>query len=584
MPTFAEYGINDVPPGTEVKTLCPKCSHSRHKSWQACLNVNTDKGLWHCWHCQAAGSLTHGWVGDYEDESDLPRREARAYIRPDFTADPLAERTVQWFARRGIPRPVLDRRKVSCCQVYMPQVRKLVDAIQFPYFRGGKVINIKFRDAVKNFRMVHKAERVFYGLDDIVGDTVYITEGEMDALSLEVAGYTSVLSVPDGAPTPGTKNYTSKFDFLLSAEDILRHMKHIVLAVDADEPGQYLAGELARRLGPERCYRVVWPEGCKDANDVLVRHGSVALAHALKDRIPWPVQGSIRIRSLTPELMQLYDEGISHGAHPGWDTLAPHFTLRPGHLTVVTGSPSYGKSQWVSALMLNMAKNHGWRWMVFSPENYPVSEYVSMLLEQVTGNAFFASTYGRMTKPDIWEAQEWLDEHIYPVDAQDDTPTVEWLVALAKIHVQRYGIHGLIIDPWNEVEHQRNGRQPETEYIGEMLQRLRRFGRQHGLHVIVVAHPTKLKKAEGGDYDGMYPPATAYDISGSANWYNKPDMIVSVWRNVRDGTSDTQIHVMKVRRKYDGFPGVVTLTFDRHSGRYYDPGTEPSPYGASYGT
>jgi twinkle protein len=143
------------------------------------------------------------------------------------------------------------------------------------------VVNIKYRDFQKHFRMAGGAERVLYGLDDIHGDTVVWVEGEPDKLAVEVAGHVSCVSVPDGAPSPNTKDYQAKFDYLASAEDLLAPIRKHIIAVDDDLPGEKLAEELIRRLGPERCWRVQWPSACKDANEVLMRYGPAALAECL---------------------------------------------------------------------------------------------------------------------------------------------------------------------------------------------------------------------------------------------------------------------------------------------------------------
>jgi twinkle protein len=90
--------------------------------------------------------------------------------------------------------------KVGESLEYMPQVQKNRRVINFNYFRENKLVNVKYRDSEKNFKMVSGAELIFYGLDNIKElDKVYVVEGEMDALSLHEAGVYSVCSVPNGA-------------------------------------------------------------------------------------------------------------------------------------------------------------------------------------------------------------------------------------------------------------------------------------------------------------------------------------------------------------------------------------------------
>src|SRR6185437_9723813 len=197
--------------------------------------------------------------------------------RPDMPAARPIEPALAWLRERGIGDAVVMRNRVMASTVYMPQVEEHVGAIAFPYFRAGELINVKYRDRAKNFRMETGAERVLYGLDDIDVTRCVIVEGEIDKLSVEAAGVTSCVSVPDGAPSPATKDYASKFKFLEADEDRIAAVSEWIIAVDADEPGKRLEDELARRLGREKCRRVIWPSECKDANDVLRSFGAPEL-------------------------------------------------------------------------------------------------------------------------------------------------------------------------------------------------------------------------------------------------------------------------------------------------------------------
>ena len=135
---------------------------------------------------------------------------------------------------------------------------------------------------------------------------------------------------------------------------------------------------------------------------------------------------------------------------------------------------------------------------------------------------------------------------------------------LAKIILYRRGIKGLIIDPYNELDHSRPASMLETEYISQFLSRVRRFARQFGIHVWIVAHPSKPLK----DKDGGQVCPTPYDVSGSAHWYNKADNILTVFRDVKADDNRVQIHVQKVRFRTTGKPGVVELRYHQATGRF----------------
>jgi twinkle protein len=414
--------------------------------------------------------------------------------------------------------------------------------------------------------MAGGAERVLYGLDDIQGDTVIWVEGELDKLAVEVAGHMSCVSVPDGAPSPNTKDYQTKFDYLASAEDLLGPIRKHIIAADGDPPGEKLAEELIRRLGPERCWRVQWPSGCKDANDVLMRDGAEALAACLQNAQPCPIAGIVRVRDLSDALTTLYAEGLPSGLSPGWDALARLYTVRPGELTVVTGIPSHGKTTLVSAMFINLAMQQGWTFAVCSPENVPLERFAARLLELYGGAPVSAGANQRMSHEMVEQAKSWLDAHVCFLLPEEQSLTVVHLLALARAQVFRMGVTGVVIDPWNELDHSRPLHLQETEYISQALSQIRRFARQHQVHVWLVAHPTKLQKGS----DGHYPVSTAYDIAGSAHWRNKADNVLSVWRDVTAADHRVQVHVQKIRFREVGHRGIVELEFDPLTGRFQE--------------
>ena len=124
-----------------------------------------------------------------------------------------------------------------------------------------------------------------------------------------------------------------------------------------------------------------------------------------------------------------------------------------------------------------------------------------------------------------------------------------------------------MIDPWNELESLRPSGMSETEYISHSLKRIRTFARQRGVHVWVVAHPTKLYR----DDSGKYPVPTLYDCAGSAHWRNKADNGIVVWRDLSGADSaEVQIHIQKIRFRQIGRRGMATLYYDRTCATYSD--------------
>lgn len=566
MKTFSDFGINtNGKTGVEIKTTCPVCSPNRKKQSEPCLNVNTEKGVWHCWHCEWSGTLKTG-----VDRAWQPKAAPISYRKPEPKSEKLTPQWIQWMAKRGISMPTIERAKVFRGFVYFPQVEASQEAISFPFFRGGEMINVKYRSIDKHFRLEAKAERILYGLDDIKtgpGSVLVWVEGEMDKLTMDECGITNSVSVPDGAPAPTTKNYGSKFDYLESSMPILDQVERHIIAVDSDAPGKTLETELARRLGPEKCLVVNWPSDCKDANDVLVKYGKQRVIDHIASTRPFPIAGIFGVEDVYDRLISAYENGTPRGKSTGWRSVDEFYTVRQGEWTVVTGVPGHGKSEWLDALLTNLAMLHGWRFAVCSPENQPLELHMQKLLEKYTGKPFNRGRYERLTPDDLGNGIDWLHQHfdfILPEEV-----TIDCILDKARVLIKRKGINGLVIDPWNEVESLRSTKMSETEWISFALGKMRRFARENSIHLWVVAHPTKLQRDPKSK---KHPIPNLYDISGSAHWRNKADNGITVWRDVMAEFGKVQIHVGKIRFKVVGKPGVVELGYDRVCGRYFEPG------------
>lgn len=281
------------------------------------------------------------------------------------------------------------------------------------------------------------------------------------------------------------------------------------------------------------------------------------------------------------EVTQLYHSGLGRGQSTGWPSVDEHFTVELGQWTVITGVPGHGKSEWTDALMTNLFRS-GWQFIVFSPENQPHALHVTKLLEKWNEKPFSAGPTERMGISEATETCIDLANRLafITVDAEfANSPSVSSVIHSAAEQIQFWRDNGtgrkvaLIIDPWNEMDHARPANLTETEYISQTLSMIRQFARDWKLHIFLIAHPTKISK----DKDGNYPVCRLWDISGSAHWNNKADNGITIHRDVQNG-GPIQVHVLKVRFKHIGKPGMVLLDYNRVTGCYKDPkGTTIKP-------
>lgn len=553
---------NRLHAGESEKMCCPWCSHQRSKKLEKCLTVTTDDLGYkaYCHHCEQTEKFVEQ-RGQQRQWTPLtvPYRGPVDYDRGD--QDIIA----RWFGLRGITPQTLDTYQVGFGPARGMRFYDIEDhAITFPVLDDdGKVGNIKYRGAPeKEFRQSKNPMPGFFGrqfLKDGSG-SVFITEGEIDAMSLGQCGFSPAISVPNGALQNPTKIETTKFTYLDHDIELLAPYDRVYLITDGDQPGINLRLELAQRLGRERCYTTTYPDGCKDANDVLMKHGIDAVTELVALARPIPIEGLGSYTDTIDEAWADVQGGRDHGFSTGFAELDNLWRVRPSELTTISGIPTHGKSEFVDQLMINLMKYEGQRFAVASLESTE-GRHTNKLISKLTGESVYQTDRHPCIDRAEWEGYHaYLAENIFPLRFTDVTPTVDIIIDLAKIAQIRHGINGLIIDPYTNLV-QPAGRD-DRQLVGDNLGKLERFSKQSGLYIWVVAHPTKMWKDDNGDF--AVP--EGYNISGSANWMDKSDNILVVYRPATD--PGTRIYVRK--NKLMGYRGHMSLSFDLESGTYSD--------------
>lgn len=589
--TFKDFGI-DVQTGPSSGTkeaLCPACSPRRKKKHVKCLTVYFDSESWYCHHCGWYGSLTKGEMNKSRPEWGDKHAE---YKRPFIVKKPVKpsaeEGMYNWFKeKRGISKETVDAFGVYLDpRVWMPQIEDFSQAIAFPFFRQGEVINIKYRSPQKHFRLERDAERILYGLDNLVTEAgkaverAFWCEGELDALALYESGYKAVVSVPNGAPSEKSKNYASLFDFVENSnyklpghsEGLLDEIKEFYIAVDSDAPGRLLEQELIRKLGPERCLRVKWPDGCKDANETLLKHGASAIEEAITNARHSPISGVYEALDVADQVRMLYDDGLPPGISLRWDGMKlPNgkdiYTVQTSTLTTFMGIPNMGKSTLVENIIMRMAVNEGWRFAVFSPETQPPALAIALLAEKFIEKPF-GKQYGddRMSREERRFAEEFIHEHFKFILPEEGEFTLKDILETTKLLIRRYGVNGLIIDAWNNLDDSRPAGMNSVEYLGQSLRLLNIFKTKYKIWCGIVVHPKVLQK----NTDGSYPVPSPYDAMGGSHWFNKSDFIITIHRDRNDESKTTDIYNQKNKFRHLGCVGVGHLAFDDRTGVFFD--------------
>lgn len=621
---MAEAGINlgktRLAAGRSVKVRCPSCGGGKTREDSLSVKLDDDgRGLaWHCFRatCQG-GKLIPGSGRIAEAQANREQRDGRddmptqrVVVQP--RVEPIEDRRrppglLAWFRKRGISEETVEALGVYGAMKRWPAVdaegkeirdeegqRTFKDkpTVVFPYGLKGQVVNRKFRSPDKQFAQDKGAERTLWNVDSVTSDDeILLVEGEMDVLALWEAGYRQVVTLPDGSPAKllaedDPKRATDlRFEALTTCAEVLAPVKKVLIATDSDLGGRNLAEEFARRLGRVRAFRVDWPAGCKDANEVLLRHmppaergqrdpneaelqaGRADLRAAVENASLWPLEGLF-----SPESGSLaaflrggrYPSGLECGV-PALDDVL-RLPAGPGWLTVVAGIPSHGKSSFLRCWLVLLAMKHGVGIAWYSPEdNRPETLALGIAHVWIKQPLMDAGSYA----PDslLEKAEDWIRRNVIIIsqDNPDVDPTLDWWmrrVEEAKRRLPHIGIAA--IDPWNEIEHSYDQRkETETQYLGRSLRRVKAWGRSEGINSVIAAHPTKMAK----DPRGQYPVPDLYDLSGGANWNNRADLGISVYR--QEDTGLMQVRCLKA--KYPGFGqrlADAVMPYDKRTARF----------------
>ena len=550
---------------SSARVSCPYCSTERRKSNQKDMTLTRKPDgavVYHCHHCQTNGSVQ-------------PIKERKLSVVPNvqITKNELTADHYAWLETRGILKDTADKMKLFAADKFFHKVGKRCDSIGFPYYRDGAFVSAKYRSfPEKDFTQEAGGAHDFFGIDQVEsGQPLIIVEGEIDCLTLMQCGLNNVVSVPSGAPMKVADGKVSasedkRFSYVWNAKDVIDAAPYVVIATDQDAAGQALAEELARRIGKEKCRLAKFDK--KDLNEVYMsgfddfaiddpsQHGTDQIAEIIRTAVPYPIAGISDATNFLDRLNVLYDKGTGTGVSTGFLNVDKIYTVASGQMTVVTGYPSSGKSNFVDQIMVNIARNNDWKFAICSFENQP-EIHITRLMEIYTKKRFFEGE-NRMTQADKDKAFKWVSEHFLFLDTQGEEPsTIDSILDRAKVAVKRMGVRGMVIDPYNYIDLSRDT--TETDAISRMLTKVQTFCKSYDIHTWFVAHPSKINRSglEQPRPDGM-------SISGSMAWWAKTDCGITVHRT----TENVQIAVWKCRFRWVGAQGDTTLAYNKTAGTY----------------
>ena len=556
--------ITTTPNAQNYMADCPACG--KHH-----LSINKKLGLFHCFtpECNFNGICDEFKDPQYQHKEEWQKvstKKDTSYTPLDvrqlskLTANPAV---VKYLAEQQIPLEVAEQ--AGC----MSAVRN-IDGIAYNclcYVNRlyGSIINVKYRavtekkfsqDVQPKDKNVPSAPYNIEVLNPLrpsrpplKGDRggLIVTEGEKDVLTLLSAGYSNVISTPNGA--------SSKPDECLAPFlPWLKGIRRVLICGDNDDAGDVMKHnwqEYFEKLG-KKCAIATLSHGCKDISECRQKFG-LDEVRRIVDTAPFPPNRDIlRIRDMRQQVLSVvrgeYDHGYSIGYGAYTDKHLHH--TDEGGLIIITGKPNSGKTDWLrctmTRLMLQLQKG-----CVFCSFEEPNKEKHIRRLLQI---AFGTTKLEDVPDDCIDAALDILDQRMAHLLMEDLAPSPTNIIAQTQQLIDDgMPVHFLCIDPYLFLVSD-EPRESETQQIKSMLTTLQKWGRQHHVWVCVVAHPRKLiKDGTTGEYEEI----DQYTISGSAHWANLADFLISIKRvfpfakgNEDEGSANpsyTVADVLKVR-------------------------------------
>lgn len=605
-----KFSLNDFEDkkgcGKNWTAKCPRCG--KHN-----LSIEKKSGLYHCF---TAGCGFSGIVTEKMKEADfrnpdtvvrmLPtdyknvgasKMEVMTPLTVEESSNPDVNAVRQYLTGQKIDLQTAVDMRVMCARVRCfgkdDKSGDLGSCIAYVNYIFNEPVNIKYR--LTNVKKFSQESPVTpcppYNIDCLnplspdAEETVrrlVIVEGEKDVLTVRMAGYRYVVSVPNGAGSDMEKSFGPFADWLENVEGI-------VICNDNDLAGRNLRQAAIDYFGA-RCLTTSYPSGCKDVSEVMQTYGIEAVRELIDDACPVTTSDIVYVGDIADSVVNHLHGDYDHGYDIGMGSLTDH-VFHPtsiGGLIIVTGTPNAGKTDILNCMMASLMFKRGKHVCMCSFENPDKTALTAKMVKLAIGQ----NDLTNYSSDDLAFVIRHLSERLCHLDPLRLSPTPKNILLLADFVRARTTMDYLVVDPYMFVDMQSGNKDTETREVKRMLTEFQSWGRRNHVWVVVVAHPRKLNKLTGSnDYEKI----DYYSINGSANWANLGDFIFSVSRIDKKESGVrlryTVVDMLKVRSqdlcstgtvlyrrqpcgRYDERPDIDTIIAEE-MGEYVAKDTEP---------
>lgn len=550
--------------------ICPYCKPRATRDNVKSFSINLETGQFKCLRasCGVHGNmitLSRDFdfsLGNEIDEYYRPKRQFRKMKTPEKPIDPKPE-AVTYLTGRGISEEVIKKYQITV-QTNNPNI------LVFPFFdEKGKMQFVKYRktdydkDKDNNKEWCEaNTKPILFGMYQCNNkfDRLIITEGQIDSLSVATAGIENAVSVPTGA---------KGFTWVPYCWDWINRFDEIIVFGDYEKGHISLLDELKSRL--KITVKHVKEEDyldCKDANDILQKHGAEQIKKCIENAVVVPIKRVIELADVEDvDIFKL--EKLKTGIHQ-LDKLL-YGGLPFGGVVLISGKRGEGKSTLASQIM-NNAVEQEYKCFTYSGElpNYLFKAWMDF---QIAGpqhvfeyNNAFGDKNFNVSKANKELISNWYRGRYFLYDNRAiDGDEKESLVETIESVIMRYGVRVILLDNlMTGIDLEEIHGDDKYDRQSQFMKRLSRVALRHNVLIFLVAH--KRKNSFSKDEND--------EVSGSGDISNLATVTISYEKDKNLDNSQRLLKVSKNRL----FGKVNTtgwiLDFDEKSKRIYGYGDD----------
>lgn len=559
-----DQGIRASRRGDELRfTSCPYCRNKTDDKNTFAINLRT--GQFKCLRatCGAKGNMLtlakdfNFSLGRDADEYYSPRRRYRdlsSYPRPIVRSP-----AVEYMEGRGISKAVTEAYSITT-------QKDRDDVIVFPFFdEGGKLQFVKYRNAAFDKSKGGSKEwtqkdckPILFGMDHCDPEksgVLILTEGQIDSLSVAECGIPNAASVPTGA---------QGFTWVPYCWDFLGRFNTLIVFGDHEKGKITLLDEMkVRFVGSVKHVRVEDYQDCKDANELLQKHGKQAVIDAVARAVPVEdelIKNAADIVRKSQDEIETIDTGFLT-----LDRILDGF--RMGYLILLTGERGYGKSTLASQFIVKALEQNK-NCFCYSGE-LDETQFQEWIDRQAAGDAFTNPIINRRGKKNYivhGDAEvlihHWYDGRLFVYDNKVIRKEERILETVQKA-ITQYGARVVLLDnlmtAMIDEDPREDANSKQTAFVAELAEMAHRFGTL----IFLIAHPRKLMGGKGFTND---------DILGSSNIANLSDVILRYTKPNEDDErrADRILQVTKNRNDGEIYMHGIPLWYEASSKRITD--------------